>query len=169
MSRVCAALSLLLPLAGACGSAATTVFTDGGQAPPAHGTYTLVFPAVSVAVYAQTVQVFVFPAADAVSQCRELITAQPLGTLPSPAVASESLPICDLVPDGGAGSLAIGFGSYAVLVVAQNGGADVAIGCAEQTVTAEAPNVTVTLEQTVVPPPTTCTTLSASCAGECAN
>jgi hypothetical protein len=151
----------------ACSSQTMTVFTDGGEAPPVEGTYTLVFPAVSVAVYAQTVQVLVFPAGDADSQCRSLILEQGLGALPPPVVPSQSVPICELVAPGSSGNLAVGFGSYAVLVVVQTSGEDIAIGCAEQTITAGDPNVTVTLEQSVVPPETTCMTLSASCAGDC--
>jgi hypothetical protein len=159
-------LPLLCSLA-ACGSTTTTVFTDAGAA-SAHGTYTLIFPSLSVAVAAKTVEVLVFAAADAQWQCPELITAQSLGTLPAPVVSGRSLSICDLADAGSlAGDLSVGFGSYAVLVVVENDGAGVAIGCAEQTITADAPNITVTLEQSAVPPPTTCSTLAAFCANSC--
>jgi hypothetical protein len=152
---------------GACGSTTTTVFTDAGAA-TAHGTYTLVFPSLSVAVAAQTVEVLVFPAADAKWQCPTLITAQTLGNLPTPIALATPASICGLADAGSfAGDLTVGFGSYAVLVVVQKNGAGVAIGCAEQTITAAEPNITVTLEQTAVPPPTTCSSLSAFCANGC--
>ncbi len=165
----CAPLSGLLV---ACSSSSSAGSGDAGAAPPVQGSYTIEFPSLSVAVDSDSVLVYVFPAGDATTQCLDLIITQKGGgTLPTPLFPVQPVPICSLdSADGGADGLSLGFGSYAVLVVAQKGGADVAIGCAQQTITAASPNITVSVDNdipNVVVPPTSCTSLSAFCGGSC--
>ncbi|HEY3817992.1 MAG TPA: hypothetical protein VGL81_12515 [Polyangiaceae bacterium] len=166
-------LLFAVPLAAflaACSSSSGGGAGEGGAAAPVQGTYTIVFPALSVAVDADTILVDVFAAGEASSQCVDLINAQKGGaSLPQPLVPSQPVSICSL-DSAGVGSLSLGFGSYAVLVVAQKAGSDIAIGCAQQTITEASPNITVTIDDDiakVVVPPTPCMSLSAFCANQC--
>jgi hypothetical protein len=169
-------LGASLPLAAsvaACGSStAAPVATgplDAGtfDSGPVAGTYTIVFPSLDFPVYADEIQVFVFAAGDAESQCIDLIQAQKGGgTLPPAIAPTQGISPCKL--NGGAGDLSIPFGNFAVLVAVERGGQDIAIGCQQQVVSATSPTMTITVDGVgATVPTTTCTTLSAFCANSC--
>jgi len=163
------AVALLVAPTSACSSSSSGGSGDAGPAPPVQGTYAIVFPSLSVAVDADHVLVYVFPAGEASSQCLDLVNTQRAGgSLPTSLVPSQPVSVCSL--DNGVGDLSLGFGDYAVLVVAQKNGSDIAIGCAQQAITASSPNITVTIDNDipgVVVPSTPCTSLSAFCANQC--
>jgi hypothetical protein len=145
-------------------SSSSSADQDGG---PVQGSYTIEFTNVSVPVYADAIRVNVFgAAADSSAQCLSLIDAEKSGgTLPptAPGAPAKGFAPCELI--SGAGVFTLPFGSYAVLVVAQKGGQDIARGCAEQTISAAAPSMSVPVEiLDVTIPTTTCSSLTQRCA-----
>jgi hypothetical protein len=168
--------TMLLPLAtlvAACGSTTKTVTEDAGTAV---GSYTIVFPAISVPVYADEIQVFVFPVGDGGTDCLDLLDLQEHGgTLPPTAtdttgknISTQPISPCQL--DSGGGVLSLPFGSYNLLVAVEKSGQDIAAGCAPQTISDSSPSMSVTVEllgTTGTIPSTQCKTIAAKCANTC--
>jgi len=148
-------------------SSTKTEYVDGG--PAASGTYTLKFPSTAAAVATDTVQIYVFPGGDGGQSCFALVQKeQSHQALPPASQSTAPITPCDL--EAGTGALTIPFGSVAVLAVAQRKNADFLIGCAEKTLSAADPSVSVDLSLAgtgVAVPPTVCTDLSPHCKGSC--
>ncbi len=157
---------------------ATAACGSGGDT--ATGTFTVDFPsteaAIAVVKGTPGVQVFAYSttvlgsgSGAAANSCEMLVEQSRINTLMgATAVATSALlSPCDLM--SGKGSLAIAYGSYAFLAVAQSSpGTDLLVGCAEQTISSS--NTVVVIPMTIASstnaiPPTTCTSLSQACPG----
>jgi hypothetical protein len=152
--------------------AAVLVVLGCGSASPVGGSFTVDFPTVADAVATDTVQVFVYTYGTATT-CQALFEARKTTqTSPSGSIA-ETQPSgpCDI--SAGMGQLALPFGDYSFLAVAQGGGCstgDLLIGCATQTISDTNSVVTIPLTietDTCAVPTTSCTTLSAFCSMQC--
>jgi hypothetical protein len=143
-----------------------------GSGSPVGGTFTIDFPTVADAVATDTVQVFVYPYAAAMS-CEALVEMRKTTQMsPSGSIAQTSTTSpCDL--SKGSGSLSVPFGSYSFLAVALSGKCsmgDFLIGCAAQTISDDNSVVSIplTLETNACAvPATSCATLSSFCGKQC--
>jgi hypothetical protein len=165
-------------LLAATAALAVIVVSCGSPGDVATGSFTVEFPSTAAAIAAvkQTsgVQVFAF-ATDALGDagpqlagaCETLVEQSRTSNLTvMPAAKSMLMTPCQLL--SGTGSLAVSYGSYAFLAVAQTqAGADFLVGCEEQTIssTNTVVNIPLTLaKSTESVPATTCTALSQACA-----
>jgi hypothetical protein len=167
-------VAIVVPLAwtlvGACGGGANSV----------PGTFTVDFPTAAAAIAVMTktpgVQVSVYATdalgaeAGATSGLCETLVEESLanGTVMAPAVATSAVvTACELM--AGKGSLAMPYGSYAFLAVAQSSqGQDLLVGCAEQTISSTNTNVLIPMtlaSSTMALPTSKCTMLSQACGG----
>jgi hypothetical protein len=149
----------------------------GSGGDTATGSFTVDFPTTAAAIAALKitpgVQVFAYPtnalgAGDGAASgaCETLVEQSRTNNLTVTATAmSAVLTPCDLM--SGKGSLALAYGSYAFLAVAQSSvGQDFLVGCAEQTLSSTNTMVTIPMtlaSATMTVPTTTCTTLSQAC------
>jgi hypothetical protein len=156
-----------------------------GAPTPAH--YQISFPSTAAAVGADTVQVTVFdvPAADASrtgedASCLTLITKvksnADLPKAPTRLAQTDLVSVCSLLTasgDAGAtpGRLGdISYGRRAFLATTKRGTADYFVGCVEATVSSRDFTVDIPVlpvNETTLPPTTTCATLGEKCAGSC--
>lgn len=156
--------------------AACSAGTNQHPSPPVNETYRVTFPSNAAAVAAETLQVFVFDAAAAGTDCASLLLKRKSGSdLGTPLATTDSLLMCDVFSgeavDGGTKGVlpTLTFGSRAFLAVTQRTGKDFFIGCATTNVAADSPPIDLTLgpaNATVTVPATSCT-LQTKCAHTC--
>jgi hypothetical protein len=140
-----------------------------GSGTPVGGSFTVNFPTLADAVATDTVQVFVYPYSANMS-CQSLFEARATSQSSPSSFTAQTATVTPCALNGGSGSLALPFGEYSFLAVAERKGTDFLIGCAAQTIsdTNSVVNISLTLETNTESVPTTsCTTLSAFCSKKC--
>jgi hypothetical protein len=146
----------------ACGSRETQ------SAPPTTFAFSIDFQSKEAAISADTVHIEVF---DPQTSCSSLTLKRASGsTLPTPVAQLDPVSVCDLVTSK-AGTVAVPYGTFSVLVVATRGGQDWLIGCGVEHIgvqTGEPPVITLSnFDNQVQIPTTTCPDVTAHCMQQC--
>jgi hypothetical protein len=151
------------------GLALAALAAGGCEPEPSKATYSLSFPSAQAASVIDKIELRVYDG-DEAAVCNEL-TQKRLSrqALPSPLESPVDTTPCELL-SGGAPELEISYGARALLVIGRRGNDDVLIGCTRFEAEEDRFDVPVLLTLAgpgVTLPATTCTALSAKCAGRC--
>lgn len=148
--------------------------TEQVPSPPTTWEYQINFFSKDAAISADTLDVTVFDATVSGHDCQSLVARRRTSqSLPTPALATTSQPVCGLLSESAPTSAATPYGDYSVLVVARRGTKDWLIGCQLQQVfqTTETPPLQIDLtpfDNTVqVLLASGCSSLSQYCQGQC--